>query len=115
MATNKREYYKENRDRILTYQKERQRSGWKRVGAYQRKYRTGFTQEDWDTRFVAQMGLCAICRDKKATDADHNHSTKQKRALLCRRCNLVVGLFENKELNEKILSYLKYWDSQEER
>lgn len=43
---------------------------------------------------AAQKGLCAICNqpDKVRLGVDHCHKTKKVRALLCRNCNLMIGL-----------------------
>jgi hypothetical protein len=47
----------------------------------------------------AQGGKCAICRQEappgKRLNVDHCHATGVVRALLCTRCNLAVGFYEN--------------------
>ena len=45
---------------------------------------------------------------KKALHVDHDHKTGKVRALLCHRCNLGIGLFEdNTEFVVAMFSYLK--------
>lgn len=81
----------------------------KRV-AIRRKHKTGFTQEDWDSRFVEQGGLCAICRSAAATDADHDHATRVKRGLLCGNCNRAIGLLRDDPLvTASATRYLERW------
>jgi hypothetical protein len=63
--------------------------------------------------FKEQQGKCKIC---ETTDTgrygrfhvDHNHKTKEVRALLCHHCNTALGLFKDSPKNlKKALSYLK--------
>jgi hypothetical protein len=51
--------------------------------------------------------LCDICHDREATDWDHDHETDLLRGRLCRRCNNAVGIIENFNLTEAVLSYLE--------
>jgi hypothetical protein len=64
--------------------------------------RYGITQAEYDGFFVLQNGLCAICghpeTHKKYTpklSIDHNHDTGKVRALLCHRCNALIGYSGN--------------------
>lgn len=54
--------------------------------------RFGIGIEVWNRMYAAQGGLCAICRTAEATATDHDHETGSVRALLCRDCNLGIGL-----------------------
>lgn len=55
----------------------------------------GLGEGDYDRLYVAQGGVCAICR--RATGAsrrlsvDHDHKTGAVRGLLCRTCNNMLG------------------------
>lgn len=49
------------------------------------------TEEERQSRYEQQGGLCAICVERDATDADHNHATGEIRGLLCNRCNTLLG------------------------
>ena len=63
---------------------------------------SGWTQEQFDAAWAAQQGRCAICQvpmrgsgnSIDSVCADHDHKTGQTRGLLCRRCNLNLGIFE---------------------
>lgn len=72
-----------------------------RNNTLRRKY--GITIEEFEQRFEAQGGLCAICRVKKATDVDHCHATGLVRDLLCRGCNVRV---QDRAFHEAMLLYL---------
>jgi len=63
----------------------------------------GFTPELFAEMFETQKGCCLICSNAltltvkpRATHAcaDHNHRTGKARAILCHRCNVVLGLVD---------------------
>lgn len=74
--------------------------------SYIRQYSTGWTESQFEEAWEKQGGCCAICaiamarfgRDSTAVCADHNHTTNAIRALLCRQCNLQLGVFEKHRL-----------------
>ena len=54
-----------------------------------------------------QGDRCAICGDKpEYLQVDHNHSTGVVRELLCKRCNLGIGYFN--ESPAKMIAALEY-------
>lgn len=75
----------------------------------------GITPEQYDEIFRRQAGSCAICRQKQEDlnvrlGVDHDHKTGRIRGLLCGRCDLSIGKFEdNVELLEAAMVYLKFW------
>ena len=80
----------------------------------------GLTVEDYDNLLAGQGGTCALCertdsgrnRDgsPRKLHVDHDHNTEVVRALLCPRCNSLVGWLEKSkddpELVERALRYL---------
>jgi Autographiviridae endonuclease VII len=68
----------------------RRRNAWL---ACLRKF--SITEDDYNKMFDEQMGLCAICH-KPENDiklaVDHDHETGRVRGLLCKRCNMGIGL-----------------------
>lgn len=57
-----------------------------------------------------QGGVCKICLDPfDAEHIDHDHSTGAVRGILCRRCNVGLGLFrDNPALLVAAAKYLDY-------
>ena len=79
---------------------------------FKRKY--GMTHEDWDAAFAAQGSRCGSCGadtpgSKKGHwwHTDHDHTTGKFRGILCGRCNIALGYFENAELNRNLAAYLE--------
>lgn len=58
----------------------------------------GITEQDYNDMFERQLGLCAICR-KPENDiklaVDHCHETGRVRGLLCKKCNMGIGLLND--------------------
>lgn len=56
----------------------------------------------WDywNAFYCSSGKCAICGKRpmygEALSVDHDHKTKAVRGLLCKPCNLAIGLLKDK-------------------
>jgi hypothetical protein len=58
-----------------------------------RKY--GITPAQWDEMFAQQDGKCAICHRAGPLVVDHCHRGGQVRALLCDRCNRLLGVADD--------------------
>jgi hypothetical protein len=60
-----------------------------------RKY--GLGAVDYQRMLAAQDGVCAICRRKGSRwlCVDHCHETQVVRGLLCEKCNIALGFFED--------------------
>jgi hypothetical protein len=78
------------------------------------EYKYGLTIEDYEQMLVDQEHKCAICgiEEKYAENArlcvDHDHTTGEVRALLCKKCNQAIGLFQdNPEFCESAGRYLR--------
>jgi DNA-directed RNA polymerase subunit RPC12/RpoP len=57
---------------------------WKRRGI-------NLTLPEYDEKYQAQNGCCAICgRHVEVLDVDHDHTSRRVRGLLCRYCNWQV-------------------------
>lgn len=85
----------------------------KREGQLKHKY--GITTQQYQGMFLAQKGVCAICRKPETSkfrgsvrelSIDHCHETKRVRGLLCARCNSAIGLFD--EMPGKMQKALTY-------
>jgi hypothetical protein len=73
--------------------------------------------DDYNVMLEDQGGKCAICgttdpqtkrKDSKYFCVDHNHETHKVRGLLCRKCNLGLGHFEDDPANlASAITYLR--------
>lgn len=78
------------------------------------KTRYGITDNDYYAILAGQGGGCAICKSIVPNngkgdaffDVDHDHVTGKVRGLLCRDCNVTVGVIEKK--HEKIILIREY-------
>ena len=65
-----------------------------------RKWVHGVTADEHDALYVEQDGRCAICQEARPKTGlgclgiDHDHTTGERRGLLCRNCNNALPAFE---------------------
>jgi len=83
------------------------------------KSKYGIDKQTYNQILKDQDGLCAICRKPEtATDpknqtikrlaVDHDHKTNKVRGLLCTKCNIGIGIFQDsEELLYLAINYLK--------
>lgn len=81
------------------------------------KNKYGLTVADYDRMLLAQSGACAACTTPmtrgnpnadNAPHVDHCHATRQVRGILCRRCNLAVGLLRDDPIRARsVAAYLE--------
>ncbi|KKN10422.1 hypothetical protein LCGC14_1036850 [marine sediment metagenome] len=103
---------KEIRDmRLVTHeQKDSQRNA-----IFKRKY--GISLEQYRAIFTKQNGACSICGlpetkrnngKPRRLSVDHCHTTNKIRGLLCNKCNLAIGNFEDDiDVMASAISYLR--------
>lgn len=80
----KAEYAREWRQRNESYVRDRE---------YQKRF--GITLGDYERMLEAQGGVCLLCRKacvRGRLCVDHCHESKAIRGLLCRVCNLAIGI-----------------------
>jgi uncharacterized protein YtpQ (UPF0354 family) len=82
------------------------------------KYIYGLSLQEFNLIYKQQKGRCKLCGRKirkqsinslrsKTAMVDHNHVTGKIRGLLCCRCNLAIGLFDdNSSLLKKAAKYV---------
>src|SRR5689334_8320610 len=88
----------------------RRRPSAEQKRAYDSRHKFGVAINESDI-LLAQNGKCAICLaefgDKLKPQLDHSHATGKIRGLLCRNCNLGIGLFrDNPEFLNSAREYL---------
>lgn len=66
----------------------------------------GMTVEDYDRLFKSCGGRCCLCQVETKLAVDHDHVTGRVRGLLCRKCNLALGHYEQMANNPKLKEYL---------
>lgn len=95
--------------------------------AYHLKNKYSMSLEEYLARIEQQNGVCAICKlpetrivksnsKKYSLDiaprlaVDHNHETGANRGLLCTKCNIAIGHFQDSIENLKAaIEYLEMW------
>jgi hypothetical protein len=87
---------------------------WKRNHLWLRAARYGLSKEEFDAMLRAQDGKCAICLTKLVLGGkggmqiDHKRGTRKARGLLCRKCNVGLGQFDEKtQLLRAAIEYLE--------
>jgi hypothetical protein len=82
----------------------------------QRKRRMGIDKDTFWKMFEFQSGICPICKlsleeGTGKVHVDHDHKTGKIRDLLCRRCNIMIGLAQdNREILAAAIRYLEKHD-----
>lgn len=67
----------------------------------------GLTLEDFNEFEMEQNGRCKICLKEEKLVVDHCHDSGLIRGLLCHKCNLALGLFDdNVETLQRAIDYL---------
>lgn len=85
---------------------ERFRKYQKEIGRYKKH---GINKNIYDSMYKKQLGKCYLCKEKfPSLHIDHNHKNDKVRKLLCRDCNLALGLVkENSTILMNMISYLE--------
>ena len=74
---------------------------------YTRARKYGMFPGQYEEMYGSQRGLCAICLEPHVKlSIDHCHKTGKVRGLLCKKCNLVLGMVNDSE--EILLSAMNY-------
>jgi hypothetical protein len=116
-AAHQREYQHTHREQENEARLRRRATRYEveRSGAVQRLY--GISREKYLQMDKDQGGHCAICGNKEGRrklDVDHDHVTGKVRALLCSRCNTVLGLMdESIEKMQLAIEYLKSYGNED--
>jgi hypothetical protein len=92
-----REYYKNHKN-----EKGAERKEYLKIKHLSRKF--GITIDEYDRIFEKQNGVCAICNNPETKiikgvvaflSVDHDHKTGKVRGLLCSKCNMGIGYFND--------------------
>jgi hypothetical protein len=94
------------------YHKKWEKENPDKIRGYRLKHTFNISLEDYNKLFQDQKGLCRICKKHQSQlneilVIDHNHDTDEIRGLLCRSCNMALGLLkDNKIFLQNALDYL---------
>ncbi len=86
----------------------------RRVWEWKKRGIIGMTMERYEEMLEIQGRCCAICnRHEEELDrtlcVDHNHATGEVRGLLCRSCNVAIGLLrEDTAIFRKATEYVEF-------
>jgi len=75
---------------------------------YEAKRSYGITPDEFDLLFERAKNSCEICGGKDRLSIDHCHTLGAVRGVLCRRCNLGLGAFDDDPT--RLLSASSYLD-----
>jgi hypothetical protein len=73
------------------------------------RHNYGITLDTFEKMIETCLNKCQICGDsfKSRPPIDHDHKTGEVRGLLCKRCNVGIGMFlDNPELLKSAIKYL---------
>ena len=112
-----RERYKKDPEKVAAYLKEWRAKNPDKKAQYNRVHllrKYGLTLEEYEALLTTQGGGCAICgstdpgtKNAGCFPVDHDHATGAVRGLLCRACNIGLGLFkDDASLLTKALNYI---------
>jgi len=113
-------YRKEHAEELAEYYKRHDKSrpdkGSRSRRSSQMKYYYGISLEDYEEMESNQGCKCAICGKFNDTGKrlfiDHNHSTGKVRALLCGKCNSMIGYaYENIATLKSAIQYLEKFNA----
>lgn len=115
-AESNKRYYEENKVSLAERRKEKRKLRSRRQIKKEkelvlRQYRLrvyGMTHEEFKQRIINQDNKCPICFQNfdRVPHVDHDHETNKNRDILCRDCNIGLGLF--KDNIETLSSAIKY-------
>lgn len=90
---------------------------WAKIKEYRRRYDClRYYKITWEERkeiLQKQEGKCAICKDDLSEEhVDHDHKTNKIRGILCRKCNVLIGMAkEDVEILKSAAIYLQFFAS----
>ncbi len=101
-------------DKVAQYAKNWRKNNPEKALSNQFRDNHGITVEQYNSMLNAQNGCCAICKRNKFGKGrasklwvDHCHTELRIRGLLCQRCNLGIGYFEDDpKLLQAAIAYL---------
>ena len=116
-----KEYIEKNKEKLIKYGKEYKETNKEKLYNYYKNYKVNYTlkkynltKEDYNKIIDLQNGKCKICKIdfnvNQKPQIDHCHTTNKFRGLLCKKCNVGLGMFnDNIELFKNCIEYLHHY------
>lgn len=101
----------------LKYKRTNKYKQYQRLKYRQSRYRLSI--KDFNKLLTQQDSRCKICSkefdktDMHDTCIDHDHITNSIRGLLCRKCNVALGMFNDSVIN--LVNAIKYLEEAKEK
>ena len=112
-----KEWYEENKERLITKGVERTRNLPKDTRkSYIIKSKYGIDIFRFKEMLKESNNKCTVCgkehSDELPLNIDHDHKTGEVRGLLCKKCNYGLGFFgDDINLLNNAIKYLKVWEN----
>jgi hypothetical protein len=94
-----REYYNKNREEIQEKVREKRKEDPLRYKEHNLRSDHDMSLKAFVGLFMSQDCRCAICQtpfqNYQSACVDHDHQSGKIRALLCSKCNMAIGLFQD--------------------
>lgn len=109
-----RKWAKKNKDKIRVYHQTWDRKNQKRQIESRLIWKYSLSMEEFQKLSESQGNKCLICKvsaehlSLKKLYVDHDHKTGEIRGLLCRSCNIGIGMMkDNPEILRNAINYLE--------
>jgi len=97
LLANAKKSRERNLDKIKEQARRRRQDNPHKFRGYMLKHRYGISGEEYDGMLISQGLKCAICASHEAVlNVDHCHKSGDVRGLLCRKCNVGIGSFDDR-------------------
>jgi hypothetical protein len=102
------EWRDKNKDKYNEYMRQKNKEAYPEA----RFQRYGITKEGYEKTLLEQDSKCAICKKpnlskKRALAVDHHHGSNKIRGIICYNCNRALHAFDDLDLFNAIMAYLK--------
>ena len=108
-ARRKKIWYLKNRKKVLLQQKKTKKNyyeKYKKGGIFSQGYRK-LSLKNYSKEYKKQNGKCLICNKETKLFQDHCHKSLKYRGLLCIKCNIGLGQFNDSvELLQNAIKYI---------